>query len=417
MDIREHHFGPIAVPVEGTEEVRVDVGALVRRLILFEHCTVESIRLKEIPTMVSVFGYRGLMTLIESGAVQIICDAMTAGQIGQTADLNATRARGGPLPLGAYHLAAVSIPKDGIGRDEYVHGALQHVHQAPIKLKEAIRLKRALLARLLTYPDDVGQSAVDDTVHEILGHHPWIWSGIRRVAMERTRLDIGETPDFEVEDLGNDGDFRIVANLTARFGLDEVQEHRLVERAILAAAGVNQRIGYMQSFNGVTGFQDAEVPYFEDKLDFLMRQIDPDVQEQRFERIVTIAGLPSLEPLPAGATIDVDKLLKFREQDECKELRTWLRGIDTQTDQEISERFEAVRPKLAEAVRGKAGRSVRFIVATVAGMIPPAGPIVGPTLGAVDAFLIDKLVGRPGPAVFLSKHYPSIFMAVPSGDG
>src|SRR3989442_1188631 len=130
MDIREHHFGPISTPVEGSEEVTVDVGALVRRLVLFEQCTLESIRLKEVPALVSAFGYGGFMTLIESGAVEIICDAMTAGQIGQTADLEATRVRGGPLPLGGYHLAAVGIPKDGPGRDEYVHGALQHVHNA-----------------------------------------------------------------------------------------------------------------------------------------------------------------------------------------------------------------------------------------------------------------------------------------------
>ena len=112
MDIRERHFGRIAVQEADPEHVVVDVGALVRRLILFEQCTVESIALKEVPALIQVFGADGLLKLIDSGAVRIVCDAMTAGQIGQTADLKSTIARGGPLPLGSYRLVSVGIPID-----------------------------------------------------------------------------------------------------------------------------------------------------------------------------------------------------------------------------------------------------------------------------------------------------------------
>ena len=42
MELRERHLGPITTRSDGGSEVRVDAGALVRRLLLFEHCTLES---------------------------------------------------------------------------------------------------------------------------------------------------------------------------------------------------------------------------------------------------------------------------------------------------------------------------------------------------------------------------------------
>ncbi len=70
MELRERHIGPIATRSgEGVSEVRVDVGALVRRLLLFEHCTLESDGLVEIPRLVKAFGFRGLMELLESGGL------------------------------------------------------------------------------------------------------------------------------------------------------------------------------------------------------------------------------------------------------------------------------------------------------------------------------------------------------------
>jgi hypothetical protein len=35
------------------------------------------------------------------------------------------------------------------------------------------------------------------------------------------------------------------------------------------------------------------------------------------------------------------------------------------------------------------------------------GPCVKPI---IPTFLVDNLIGRPGPAIFLAKHYPSIFV-------
>jgi len=409
MDIRERHFGRIATEESGQGRVVVDVGALVRRLILFEQCTIESIMLKEIPALVSVFGADGLLTLLDSGVVRIVCDVMTAGQVGQTAILKSAAKRGGTLPLSSYRLVSIGIPADGPGRKDYVHNALQEVHKAAISFKEAKRVKLALASRLVTYSNDAATAGIEDTKVELLQRHPVVWEAIRRSVMKETGTDPGSEPDFTVEDLGHDGDFRVSTCLTTKLGFAPEQAHKLVERGILAVAGMNQRLRFMESFGAVTGFQMDEVPLFEKKLSFIVRQMDPDAQEQRFDRIATIGGLPGVDGLPAGSTIDVDLLLKLRNEPECRELRSWIRNVDSETDDEITARFDSARKQLASVIESSGGKAVRFLVVSGSGLIPVVGVGLGPALGALDSFLLEKIIGKPGPATFLSKHYRSLF--------
>jgi hypothetical protein len=404
LDIHEHHLGPIAA-AEGTDRPEVDVGAVVRRLILFEKCTIESNRLQEIPALVSVFGVDGLLKLLDSGALQILADAMTTGQIGQTAGLQATIKRGGPLPLGSYHLAAVSMAH----RRDYVHRILQEVHAAPISHIDAKRLKLALASRLLTFPADAGATGVSDTLLDLRQGHPVIWQAIRSAVMKETGHDPGQDPEMEVEELEGAGDFRVSTSLAARLGLTPDVEHRLVERGILNVAGLNQRIRVMESFEAVTGFREDEVELFAKKLSVLAARMDANHEERQFDRVITLGGLPGLEALPRGATIDTDRLLRLRAGDDGRRLRAWLRETHSQSDAAITKDFRGIREELAALTQSPPARFVRFLVATVAGFVPVAGPVAGPAVSAGDAFLLDRVIGKPGPATFLGKHYPSIF--------
>jgi|NGEPerStandDraft_6_1074524.scaffolds.fasta_scaffold159542_1 hypothetical protein len=205
MELRNHHLGRISTPIGTTGDVQVDAGALIRRLLLFERCTVESIGLKEIPVLVDVFGYAGIRSLIESGALQFVMDAVTAGQVGQT-DLEVTRRRGEPLPHGSYRIVTISIEDES--REEQIHAALQEVHNSSLKFKEAVKLKGLLAPRLLRYPIDAARQGTSDTLADVLGHRESIWSAIRYVVRRDAGLDLGDIPNLESEDLGNDGDFR-----------------------------------------------------------------------------------------------------------------------------------------------------------------------------------------------------------------
>lgn len=408
MELRDHHLGRISTQTGPNGEVRVDAGALLRRLLLFEKCTVESIELKELSTLIDLFGYKGITDLIESGDLNIVMDAVTAGQIGQT-DLQVTRDRGGPLPFGSYRLATISLA-DGETRDKYVHDALQEAHNANVSFKEAVKLKGLIAPRLLRYPIDAANAGVSDTVADVLQQKSSIWSAIRLVVNRDGGVDLGAVPQFEVVDLGNGGDFRIQVHFSdSQLTLPGSTMHSLVQGAILAASGVNQRIHYMQSFGAVSGFQDDEYPLFESRIEFLMRQLRPESHEERFDRVITLTGLPDINENMSCRKVDVKKLLKVRQSEECKEFRAWLRGIDQTTDEEIERRVTALRGRVAEALTGDRGRTVRFAVTTGSGFVPIVGPVLGPALSAADSFLVDRLLGRPGPTIFLSSHYPSVF--------
>ena len=233
-DVRERHLGRIASASAGSG-IEVDVGVLVRRLMLFEHCVVESIRLTEVAALAAVFGTRGLLDLIDEGAVSLVCDALTIGEIGRT-DLDVTDRRGGPLPLGSYRLAAVSMAD----RDSYLDSVLKEIDRVQLRVGDAKRFRRALAGRLLPYPRQAAESAVAVTGAEILDR-PWLLGeAVRQVA----RIEIGRDPgvvDIETESVGLAGDYRIATSIGRQLGLDPNVEHRIVGRGLLSMSSVPGR--------------------------------------------------------------------------------------------------------------------------------------------------------------------------------
>jgi hypothetical protein len=407
VDIREHHFGSIASESPSQDlSVRIDLGALVRRLILFETVTIESLRLTEIPFLVGAFGAEGLRELLDSGAVRIICDSMGTGQVGQSTGSDATSDRNGARAFSHIRLVSYSAAD----RPQYLHGCLEEVHNAPIPFKTAKWLKAYLAPRLLEYPRGAGRAGLDDTLSD-LRNRPWqMWEGIRVMVRRETGTDPGPKPgpEFRSEEL-NAGDFRIVTSLGAQLNLPDDTARRCVEGGVLAVAHLNQRINLMRDLEAVTGFRDDEVALFEQKASFIWSQLDPASQEHRFDRVVAIAGFPDLSGLPAGTAIRVDRLLRLRESDECRQLRAWVRNIDTETDEQIEAEFGSIRAKVASMSGGTSGRAIRFLVTTGVGQIPVVGSLAGLALSAADSFLLDRLIGKRGPATFLGRSYRSLF--------
>jgi hypothetical protein len=254
--------------------------------------------------------------LLESGAVSIICDALTAGQIGQLAISQRTVERGGPLPLGSFRLVSIAIPTEDEQREKYLNEALKSLDDVSGSTGDKVALKKVLLPMLGTYPVVAGRDGLADTRKEILSQRSTIWDAIRRVSLNQRGIDLGEWPSFEVTDLGRDGDFKVDCSLTTR--VDVTEAHKLVERALLGVAGLNIRVQLMKNLEAMTGFRAEEFPFFEDKMSFMIRQLDPAAQEERFDRVVEIAGLPGLAPLPTETRIDLEKLLRLRDSEECR---------------------------------------------------------------------------------------------------
>jgi hypothetical protein len=115
--------------------------------------------------------------------------------------------------------------------------------------------------------------------------------------------------DFELRvERINETDWRTVSDLGQRVGLGEADAHQAVAHGILGVGGLNQRIGYMETYQAVTGLQNEDLPLLEEKLSFLTRQLDPEVHGQRFERVVELTGLPDVASDPNVHDVDMARL-------------------------------------------------------------------------------------------------------------
>src|SRR5579863_2661449 len=75
MDIRQSIFGEIATNSDG-QVSGIQLGALIRRLLLFERVVVRSIGLREIPFLIRAFGKSGFLQLLNSGLLNVSCESL-----------------------------------------------------------------------------------------------------------------------------------------------------------------------------------------------------------------------------------------------------------------------------------------------------------------------------------------------------
>jgi hypothetical protein len=201
----------------------------------------------------------------------------------------------------------------------------------------------------------------------------------------------------------NESDFGVETNLSL-FGLDESAEHTTVEAALLAVFGINQRIEEMKAYDALSGCIDDESPLFMDRLGFLLDDLLPQRQERNFQRVIDLAGVP--EFLPRVDSIDLKALLRVRDSSELREFRAFLRGSSTLTDQEIVERVKGARARMAEFSSSFTGKALRFIITTGMGLV---GVLPGAISGAIDTFLIERVLPKSGIWTFVNRLYPSVF--------
>jgi hypothetical protein len=404
MDIRERLLAQTAhVEGEGEGEITVvDVGAFVRRLILFEHYVMDSIRLTEFPVLVGAFGRDGMIKLLESGALSIRAEALSFGQTGQLAVLE-SREKKGLLPLGSYSFQVVQVAD----RQQYLSECLQGITAELGEGKQTQKLKRAIVDRIVPLPDNLITLARHQLAAELGTNGPHL---ARSVAMALTeKIGTAVSPSaftLRIHEI-DEGDYRVESDIEDQFGLGEEDAHRVMERGLLGIAGLSMRLAQMEAYEVVTGFREGELPIFETKLSFLAKQLDPEAQEARLDRLVELAGLPDIKAA-VEKLIDVEALLELRQEPEWQSFREWLRQADSAPDEEIQAQLRSASQKLARIIHGTPGKVARFALVTGAGFAGLGKP-AEISLGVIDEFLIEKVVPRPGPVSFLSRLYKSIF--------
>jgi hypothetical protein len=402
MDIRDRLLGPVATIVDRErDELAVDFGDLIRKLILSERFILQSNRLREIPLLVQKFGYDGVVELLRSGRMQILLDALSVGSIGHIAgDLRPGKT---PLPLGSYSFGMLRLQ---LTRDT-VHKDLEPIDAIPgLRNKQAQKLRKLVVEQLAELPETRGGRTIDAFHKDLEANAPILRTSVALALRQQygRRIDPNE---FELRvDRLDENDWRTETDLGTKARLSEERVHKVVERGLLGAGGLNVRIEYMQIFNAVAGFQVDELPLMEDKLGFLARQLDPDAQLDRFERVIELADLPDADPDPNVQDADMVRLLEVLSDQRTVTFRDWLRQIDSLEDREVLAEIHKLRDLVSSAVRSPAGKTVRFLGTTAAGIVLPP---VGIALSGLDTFLTEKIVPEPGPTAFLGQLYSSVF--------
>jgi hypothetical protein len=173
---------------------------------------------------------------------------------------------------------------------------------------------------------------------------------------------------------------------------------QLTERVAL-----NEHFELMEAYDAVADARETEVQLIDAKLASVLQAVDPERQEQRLTRVLEIANLP--DPETVIGKVNVERLLEARQDKEIVDFRQWLRTLDNATDTEIEERVNGLRERISAAVYSPAGKAVRFAATTAADLLPFGGVVAG----ALDEFVLEKVIAEPGPVSFLGSTYGSFF--------
>jgi len=387
--------------------MEVDVGSLIRALILFDEVILQSNRLKEFPSFISAFGYDGLHALLESGKLTILCQANTLGQTGQL-NVLAERVKKGLLPLNSFSFSVISVSD----HETYYRQALQELHKSDLSLKQTIRLKRAVFEKILPWSLDDVQVGVQQLLDDLRAQSRILKSAVSSCLRDDFAVpkDLAAQLTLQVEEVSQ-GDFRVDTNLRT-LGYADAAEHMMLERSILKLGGLNQRVAQMKIHKAISGFEDRDCPLFEDRLGFLLEGIDPNIQFETFHRVIDIAALPDY--IPSVDRIDVPKLLGILDSEECRSFRAWLPQISKTSDSEVADIVRSLRAKLGSYAGSKSGKTLRLLASLGIGVFGLAPAFVE---GAVDSFVVDRLFPTSGVWAFVNKMYPSIFVqSDPKGD-
>lgn len=395
MDIRQSVLGEI-LKRSRNQVTGTDIGALVRRLLLFDVVVVKSARLREVPSLVKAFGTRGLTELINTGILKLVCEWTTV-----ITDVATNGVRALPRCHFSFGIADIAL-RETVLREEL--RPLQGV--SGLKNAERAAIEELVLTKLTRPDKEYGSRLQAQVESDLRTAAPAFKAAIEEQVRARAH---GANQPFSIRvEETQSRVFHVLTDIGSALGFPEEEEHSVLQSSVAAVANLDHRIADMEAYSAITGFAESEAPLLFRKLAGVISPQNPAPVEHQFARVIAIAGLPEFE---IGKRVDVDKLLKARESSECREFRVWLAGLTQATDQQIADMVEGFRSKVAFALQTRVGKTLRFAVTTALGLIPGYGAVTGPATGALDTFLLQKAFPASGVFAFLTDTYPSLFVS------
>jgi hypothetical protein len=375
----------------------VDVGTLVRRLILFDKAIVTSVRFKDLPALVQAFGDSGLRLLIQQNLLQFHCESRTVAT-----DIATNGKR--HLPLSHYSHGIVQL-QDTNGQIRKGFANLRTV--SGLKNYQRALIEEAVWNSKTQYSDTFGARLLESIDNDLRTVSPALSAGIlHQLHSALSKIDLTSYKlDIHVEETAP-RIFRVETSLGRDFGMSEQLTHETIQCGINAVVNLNQRLGEMQEFSTLIGCSESEASVLYGKFVGLIASVDPHAVEREFTRVIELTELPDFKP---NQKVDVQKLLKIRDSDECRAFRDWLSEASSLSDDDIREMSKGVRNRISDLGSSAPGKALRLAATTGIGLIPGAGIFLGPAASAVDTFLVDHALRRPAVIAFLTTMYPSLF--------
>ena len=242
-----------------------------------------------------------------------------------------------------------------------------------LSIQQRSNLEVHVASALLDRPDRAGLLALENLNMDLAENTPVVRTAIALSLSRRLGTSI-EPQDLviQIHDLG-EWDYRVESNIMQATTLKEWETHKLIEQALLAVARINERIELMQRYSALSGSRPGDLSLLTGKFEFLAEHFRADLQETLFERVVTIGGLPDVDPEATDQYVDIPRLIAITQTPECQAFRGWLKTLRSASDQEIEDHLHPLREKLAVAVHGASGKAVRLLTTTGIGMIPGIG--------------------------------------------
>jgi hypothetical protein len=396
LEIRQTVLGEIAIRSD-QELISVDIGALIHRLILFDRVIVKSFRLRELPLLVRTFGKAGIQELLDSGVLKLCCEFTTI-----ITDIHLNGVRSEPPEHFTFGIANAA-DRDGDLRKELLR--LQSV--PGLKNSERSAIERAVWNSLVRPPETFGTDLLRQIDTDLRTNTPVLKAAILD-QLGRNQADLANRQlEINVEE-PRERVFLIKSGVAKEFRKSLDETHRLLQRSVTAVVNLEHRLSEMAAYSALTGFRETEAPLLFGKLAGIISPQNPLHGEEQFERVIEVADVPDFKP---GQKIDVEKLMKIRESAECRDFRRWLSTAADITDSEVRAQASGMRNKLGSLASTSGGKAVRLAATTLIGNVPVLGLVLGAALGAVDSFLVDRVLPRSGVFAFLTEMYPSLFVS------
>jgi hypothetical protein len=394
---RRSIFGQIAksifVPNKGAFVTHIDRPSLLSRLLFFDEVIIRSIRMQEIPFLVKLFGVDGLDHLMSQGILKISCEAFT---------IVLDRHRNGirDLPLLQFEQGTADVPD----HQKYVEECTSCLQQITgLSNSDRVSLAEKLYERAV-HPGPKYNTDLLDQIRKDLKSNSWLMKSL--IVADDLSLKIEKDAiELSVENI-SEGIQRFETNLHALSGMSTHQEHAVLDSVIRAAANLNHRLADMHEYSAITFFQESEAPLLFGKIHGIIAPYNPSFEENSFLRVLELTDIANLL---ATGRIDVEKLLKIKSSNECREFRSWLSSADEINDEELKRLLTGLRARAASFINSTKGKTIRFAANAGLGLIPGYGTAISLTEGALDTFLLDKMLPSSGILSFLNNSIPSVF--------